>query len=580
MRYRVKSLYCIVLLILFWEPTSGRGETPNLDPVARAIEKMSGGQRMLTLPVRVVDGDGKPVAKAKVTPWALRSSQGHGLWKKGDKEAAADPQDVNTRDDGTAAVLYPRLRDVKEQTRTLAVSLFVDHPEFVYHDDLHIDVPLETSGPYEIKLTRGVALEVRPLMDGKPTSLDNIYARWSDGRSWQPGAAPARTAEGTLRFPAMAPGKNSVLLVKLDGERATHFSRITDFELKAGEPRKMDIELRPSLQIHGVLSANVPRPVKNGRLKTYTLPQADAPDGRVNWFSWLPIQADGTFVIDGWPADERVQVIALCDGYMATSGKAPDVVPNPRAPDKDPFSRPQVFDARQQGSMELAMTELVRCVVTVVDEGGAPLAGITVGASPNVGWWNWGSQIYCHPLVRSETLLTKRVYYDSADQPFPQPFEATTDAQGKVTLELPARREDLDVASDVYELPVFLGRREMRVELTRGKTTEVTLRLQPCGTEKLGDWDKLAGVVFGCSTREGRRICALPDVRKKMDEFEKRFREAKDQHDPKLLSEAYAAVADAFANVGDQAEAAKWRQKAADQATKAAAGKELPAGGK
>lgn len=570
MRYKTVWWCGLALFVSLSGSTSGRGETPRVGPIAEVIEKMSSGQQMLKLQVRVVDADGKPVAKAKVTPWALRSSQGHGLWKKGDKLAAVDPQDVYTRDDGTAAVLYPRLRDVKEQTKTLAVSLFADHPEFVYHDDLHIDVPLETPEPYEIKLTRGVGFEVRPLLDGKPTSLENVYALWSDGRSWQPNAGPTKTAENTLRFAAMAPGKNSVLLVKLAGERATHFSKLTDFELKAGEPQKIDIELRPSRQIHGLLSANVPRPVKNGRIKTFTLQPADAPRHRVEWFSWSPIATDGTFVIGGWPADERLQVIALCDGFMATSGKAPDGVRNPPAPDKDFFKRPQVFEANQKDPVELAMTELVRCVVAVVDEDNAPIAGVRVLSCPNVGWWNIGSQIYCSDLVRKETMLKKRGYYDSVEQPYPQPFDETTDAQGKVTLELPAGREDLDVISDVYELPVFLGRREMRVELVRGKTTEVTLRLQPRGTEKLGEWDKLAGVVFGCSTREGRRICALPDVRKKMDEFEKRFRAAKDQRDPQLLSEAYAAVADAFVNVGDQAEAAKWRQKAAERAAKAA----------
>ena len=40
---------------------------------------------MLKLPVRVVDADGKPMANAKVTPWALRSSQGHGPWDENDK---------------------------------------------------------------------------------------------------------------------------------------------------------------------------------------------------------------------------------------------------------------------------------------------------------------------------------------------------------------------------------------------------------------------------------------------------------------------------------------------------------------
>ena len=137
--------------------------------------------------------------------------------------------------------------------------------------------------------------------------------------------------------------------------------------------------------------------------------------------------------------------------------------------------------------------------------------------------------------------------------------------KGKVTLELPAGKECLAIQSDVYELPVFLGRRDVRIELAPGRTTEATLRLQPSGTEKLGEWDKLAGVVFGCSTREGRRICALPDVQKKMAEFEKRFREAKNQRDPKLLSEAYNAVADAFAGVGDLEESAKWRKKATEQ---------------
>ena len=126
----------------------------------------------------------------------------------------------------------------------------------------------------------------------------------------------------------------------------------------------------------------------------------------------------------------------------------------------------------------------------------------------------------------------------------------------------------LAVESEVYDLPAFLGHRDVRVKLVPGAITDAVLRLEPRGTEKLGEWDKLAGVVFGCSTREGRRMCATPGVQKKMEEFTKRFREGKNQRDPQLLSEAYLAVADAFTNVGDQDEAAKWRQKAADQAAK------------
>lgn len=258
----------------------------------------------------------------------------------------------------------------------------------------------------------------------------------------------------------------------------------------------------------------------------------------------------------------------MCDGFIATSGSAPEEVKNPPDPKKDSFCRPQVFHPNEDDQIELTMTPLARCVVTAVDEDDKPVAGVSVESWPNVGWWNSGSQIYCHPLVRGERLIRERDYNKAIDEVFPQPFKAETDAHGKATLELPTGKERLAISSEVYELPVFLGRRVVKIELTPGQTTEAVLRLQPRGTEKLGEWDKLAGVVFGCSTREGRRICALPDVSKKMDQFAERFREAKNQRDPQLLSEAYSAVAEAFVGVGDVEEAAKWRQKADDQAAK------------
>jgi hypothetical protein len=546
----------------------GSAEPPNLDPVKGAIDELVGAQQMAELKVRVVDSDGKPVAKAKVTPWALRSSQGHGWWHKDDTRADVGPKDAFTDEAGSATVVYPYYRDRRERIRTTSVSLHVDHPDFAYMDDLHIDVPLETRGPYEITLTAGVPVDVRPLINGKAASLDSLFAQWSDGRSWQPGSAPQKTADGTLRIAAMPPGENTVLLVKLDGERATHFSRITDFKLALGEPKQIEVTLQPGIRIRGVLSDNVPRPVRAGRVKAWSLGPAEVARDRVTWWTWAPIQPDGTFVIDSWPADEAIQLIALCEGFMATSGKAPEHVKNPFDPGKDPFSRPQVFRPNGDEQIELPMTPLVQCVITAVDEDETPVAGVFVQSCPNVGWWNGGSQIYCDPLARGERLLRERDYNNTLDKAFPYPFRAETNAQGRAMLELPAGKERLAIASEVYELPVFLGRRDVKIELTPGKTTETTLRLQPSGTEKLGEWDKLAGVVFGCSTREGRRICALPGVSQKMDQFAERFREGKNQRDPRLLSEAYSAVADAFVGVGDQEEADKWRHKAAEQAAK------------
>jgi beta-lactamase regulating signal transducer with metallopeptidase domain len=469
-----------------------RGPAPPKAAPAAPAARPAGRQQMLKLPVRVVDADGKPVVSARIIPWALRSSLGHGLWEDNDNGAGVGPKEVVTGVDGTAIVLYPRYLDVQEQIRTLAVSLFVDHPAFAFVDGLHVDVPRKAKGPYEVILTRGVPVEIRPLIDGKAISLDGVFLLWSDGRSWRKGSAPQKTAGGALRIPAMPPGKNSVLAVRLDGERATHFSKILDFELAAGEPKKIEVPLRQSLRIQGVLTDNVPRPVRQGRIKTWTLPPP--PTGldyhRAGWFSWTAIRPDGTFTIDGWPAEERVQLIALCDGYIVTSGLAPDFLqhpPDPKEAKVDPYNRPQVFEPRKNGRITVAMSPLVRCVATAVDEHDKPVAGVNVVSWPNVGWWNWGSQIYCDPLVRGERLLREREYDKAIDKTFPAPFEATTDAQGKATLQLPEGNECLAVGSKVYELPVLLGSREVRVKLVWGETTEATLRLQPRGAEKLGE---------------------------------------------------------------------------------------------
>lgn len=570
---RVGLAYTAVVFAVSFVTYSSAVE-PSRDPAAEALTELVGAQHILKLPVRVVDEQGHPVANAKVAPWALRSSQGHGLWREGDKAAGVGPEAVTTDANGVATVLYPRFENFEEQIRTISVSLAVDHPEFAYVNDLHIDVPLETSGPYEIKLTRGIPVKARPLINGEPTDLDSIYPLWSDGRSWQPGVVPEKLADGALRIPAMSPGKNSILLVNLDDDRPTHFSRILDLELEAGETKTLDIELQPAVRIEGVLSDNVPRPVRNGRAKVRSLrPAIDY--HRVDWFTWAPVRSDGTFTIEAWPADEPLQLIALCDGYIATSGAAPDVVVKPPDPDHDSFCRPQIFQPQEQ--IEVAMTPLVRCEVSTVNDAGEPVAGVKVSSWPNVGWWNDGSQIYCNPLVRGERLLHERDYQQAIDEAFPYPFECITDAAGNATLELPAGSEDLEADSDDYEMPVFLGRREQRVKLTQGETTKAVLHLQPRRTDRLGEWDKMAGVVFGCSTREGRRICALPAVRRQMDEFVRKLREAENPRDPKLLAEAYAAVADAFTEAGDPLEAAKWRQKSAEQAARAHADAAGPA---
>lgn len=550
----------VVACLLGVVVTNGQSEDPKLK-----LDIAAAPQERLELPVLVLDEEtDEPIANAKVTPWALRSSLGHGWWrdKDNDKGAQFGPESATTDEQGVATVIYPKFRVVQEQVKTTGVTVNVDHPKYGFKQSIHMDdLPLPVS-PFEIRLKKGIPCEFRPTIDGKAIGLKNVYGFWSDGRSWQ-ADVPREEGDTVFRLGAMTPGRNSVLLAKLDGELVTHFSKLTDFHLEIGEPYSEDLLLEPARVIKGVVGDDVPRPIKNGRIKVQTLPPRDISTGeeRVMWFTWAPINPDGTFTIPGWPTDEKLQLIALCDGYIAKSGDAPREVAGGAAAAS--YLRPQVFEPDEPIVVE--MTALADCDINLKDEDDKPVAGIKVASWPNVGWWNGGSQIYCHPLVRSEQMLVARDYHKATDKEHPQPFTATSNAKGVATLRLPVGTQNLAVMSDVYELPIFLGRRYSKVEAVAIKKTEKNLVLQPSGTEKLGDWDKLAGIVFGCSTREGRRIAALPEVRKKMDDFTDKFREGKNQSDPKLLAEAFTVVATAFEDVGDFDEAVKWHEKATEQ---------------
>lgn len=519
------------------------------------------------LPVRVVDESGAAVAGAKVIPWALRSSQGHGDWRANeDDPSAVSPKEVVTDAAGEAVVLYPHYRDADEQVRTLAVSLFVDHPDYAFVNRLHIDVPIETE-PREIELQSGATVELEVTLDGEPADTADLQVMSSDGRAWRGEYEPSREP-GKLILPVMSPGPAAVRLIQLVDGEATHFSPRIELDLTAGETEVRRVALEPAKTIRGRLGDEAPRPIVDGRVKAWGLkPSRDAAEA--HWFSWAPVSEDGTFTIDSWPADEPIQLIALCRGYKATNGDPPPE--ESRVREKDPFERPHVFRPNQfDEQLLLPMTPLVRCDVQTVDLDGQPITGVKVVACPNVQWWNDGSQIYCDPLARADRLLANRDYYEIVDRNHAPEFWQEVDDQGRATLYLPEGREDLVVISEEYELPVYLGSRDVEVTLKIGEPVSKTLVLQPRGTEQLGDWDKLAGVVFGCSTREGRRICALPGVKQKVQEFRDRLAEADDPRDPKILSEAYELISETFAEAGDDQEAAKWRRKAVAEQKKAA----------
>jgi hypothetical protein len=523
-------------------------------------------QEMNSLPVRVVDPAGQPVAGAKVIPWALRCSQGHGWWRP-DGFGRSNPPELFTNEEGRVEVPYPQYAVPAERVRTTQVTLSIDHPEYAYVMYGNIDVPRIETEPHTIELARGAVVEIVPEVDGKAIPLDDIYLMWSDGRADIPGIAPQVTEDGALRLPPIPAGPAKILVVRLDGGRATHFGEIADLELADGQTVRREVELQPALRVEGKLSENVPRPVKNGRISYRALPDSPSGNSDGEWFSWRPVAEDGTFVIDGWPVGKALQLVALCDGFSAETGKPPaDSVAERNSAT---LSRPQLFLADElDRPLVIPMTALASCEIEVVNEEGMPLSDVKVGSNPSVHWWYNMSQIYCGPLVSGEKYLVDRAYRASVDKRYPDTFSTTTAGGGHAVLQIPASTDNLYAKQVDYELPILRGKRRQEIQLVGGETTRVKLVMQPKGSDYLGEWDKLAGILFGCTGEECRRLLEDEGFRNKMTEVRLRLDSAEDPTDPSLLSGAFAEIADAFDELGDQEEVHIWRRKATEQKAK------------
>ena len=295
----------------------------------------------------------------------------------------------------------------------------------------------------------------------------------------------------------MPTGPGHVLLVRLDGDRATHFSPIVDLELETGATKREQVELFPAMQIKGVLSENVARPARNGRLvaQRFRLDRAT-----VVCLAHLGSDCRKWDVCDRRVARGRSGAISshFVMVILPSRESAPRGIEQPRKPDD--LHRPQVFlPPPQKDPIVLRMSPMVRCEIETVDEKQSPVAGVVVYSCPNVGWWNDGSNCYCTNLVRGERLLLKRDYRVCIDDVFSMPFKSSTDANGRGELELPVGKQCLFAKHDDHELSIVCGRRERKVEVVSGATATIRLVLQRKGQEYIGEWDKVRGLLFGCS---------------------------------------------------------------------------------
>lgn len=451
--------------------------------------------------IRVVDLEGKPIEGATIKPWAIQCSQGNGPWhKKG--FGASDPPVAMTDADGRATIEFPRYAIVDELVPVQGLSLNISHPD--YATELYQQVPVE--GPalhelFQVLLRPGAFITATAFVGDRKITADQLFAQWS-----VQGAQLARPdAAGRLVLPRV-PAGNVLVRLSARGEQGEWLSsEVHELVLADGDRRDLRLELTPAIQVKGKLDASVPRPVKNGRVVSNIIFRAKGSSySDVQWRTCAVVDEEGNFMLDHVPESD-LQVIALCDGFLAKSGEPPAFAQEHERR-ASVHLRPQVFSiGTQPATIEVQMMPASSCDVYVVDELGEPVADATVSFWPNVGWWGGGSQIYCEPFISTRELLEQPERQAELWTWSSTIFDAKTDAQGKATVHrLPPQECMFAVTHDELELLVNEnGYRSASIELKAEVKNEVTVSMQPKGTDLLADR-------FPMDTKRNRHVVAKP----------------------------------------------------------------------
>ncbi len=516
-------------------------------------------QQMLTLELFVKDADGNPVAGAIVIPWGLRNSRGaHSRWHKADNDVG--PQPVKTEMDGRAIVSYPKFRFPGEADRVIEVTMSIDHPDHPYVNMVPVRVP--RTEPTETRMPLGAAIEVAVMLDHEQVVSDSIVAMWTGGRTWKGDVGWTTTENQTYRIPPFEDGPVRFIFVRLDGAIPTHFSRIEEVVVDVAKgPIKHEVTLESAVSFRGKLSDNVPRPVKNGRIKLSTIKHDAKPQYAMGWFTSTKVNEDGTFEVESWPKDSPVQLTAFCDGFIATASEKPPMFAEERS--RDGVLRPQVFMQPQNSEITIEMTPLANCRINAKDAFGNPLPGIVAHASPMAGWWNSGNSIYGAVGLKAGEVLQAGKHERGKFSP--GPIGGTTNEDGFVELGLPAITQQLWMRNDRWQMSGGFDGRGMKIEVAEAGTMNVDVVMHPVGLKVLGDWRDLVALTFGRMSDTYEAMAnEHPEIRETVQSLRDRFGDNENAlTDPKILIAAYTELAAACREVGEDDEAVKYDKRVA-----------------
>lgn len=290
------------------------------DKAAEDAAKKNPDVELLECKVKVVDPEGFPIEDAVVFCTGLRSRELPGTFSFWSSDAYGEAKRTRTNRDGVARMSYPKM--ITAGATTGRLTLTVKHPDFVNYRQSHsVD-----DDPAELYLQRGFRIALTAV-DGstgeKIKEKLHVVTSFAGGGNWE------LKNNGMLVSSVMKKQDGIMRVAYFEAGNPTLFSE--EIKVQPGDKSRIllkEIKLSPGCQIEGRIDDAVPRPIENGRVIAGIYKKFDPSDSKTNWI-WkdeAKVEPDGTFVFESLPLDEVVQMIAICDGWVAAQPKVEDVI--------------------------------------------------------------------------------------------------------------------------------------------------------------------------------------------------------------------------------------------------------------
>ena len=417
--------------------------------------------------LRVQDSEGKPIPAAKVTFISARlEAQRGAAYNLGILGQSDTPVPVSANQEGIADPTTPAVS--VDGSKVYAMQTRVEAEGYVPEYALDSNVNRETV----VKLTRAAKLSVQLLRDGQPVQDGQASFRCStDFLSMTWDEVHKHYTNASLK---PSPSKLQVSYHAKDGTRL--FSPVLSAELKPGQETHLTADLHAGIRVAGRVDAQVPRPVRDGRIAVYVVPStADGDrDSFLYWSDWQTLKEDGSFDFPSLPQG-HMSFVVMAEGW--TSPFTSESLYN------KPWPAGEITESRSD--VTIPMLPTASCEIMVVNGKGLPVKGATVALSPNFSPRGIGNQIIAVGYEKlGENALSPAPKVWANIETLWQRYRTTTNAEGRAILHnLPAlRNEERVLVYGPNDNPMqksTFPSDQSRISLRPGETAKATITLEP-----------------------------------------------------------------------------------------------------